>query len=327
MSRFIQPLEGRTLLTATSASISAETSAINTAAGAVQADLTALQNASKADLAKINTDLKGSARTNAPLQKKLLKDQTVLIAKIKADTAALLKGTTSSTKAAADGTAVAANPALGGSGKIQADVNTLVKASSSPLTKLTTDADPTTAKADVDALVAANPSLTSLATDGATDKSDLGTNIAKLLADATTYSNSIGTLKTDLTTLLPQPTTTPSLIGDYKGTVRTKGILFGIGAATYDLEIVVTNQTLNTLTGSITVGGNTASGTITVTELTTGKVTMTLNDSGTTITLDGHVNVVPTKTGLGPGSVIFGSGTLSISGFDIKGDFTVTKIT
>src|SRR6185436_7351966 len=98
MSRFIQQLEGRTLLTATSTSIAAETAAISTAASTVQADMTALAAASTTDLGKIVTDLKGSDKTNAPLLAKLSKDQKALIAKIKKDTASLLKGTAASTK-------------------------------------------------------------------------------------------------------------------------------------------------------------------------------------------------------------------------------------
>ena len=54
---------------------------------------------------------------------------------------------------------------------------------------------------------------------------------------------------------------------------------------------------------------------------------MTLNNSGTTVTLTGKVNVVTTPKGLAPGSVISGSGTLNINGSSIDGDFTVTKIT
>ena len=145
---------------------------------------------------------------------------------------------------------------------MQADVAKLAVASTNPITKLTNYSSTGAVGADVDALVAANPTL---ATDGATDKTDLSTNISKLLADAATYSNAVGSLKTDLTTLLPQPGITPSLIGDYKGTIKTKGVIFGIGAQTLPLEIIVTNQTVNTLTGSITADGSTASGSITVT--------------------------------------------------------------
>jgi len=327
MSRFIQPLEGRTLLSATSTSIANELTAVQTAGSAVQADLLALQTTSKADLGKITADLKGSPKTNVPLLKKLAKDQGALVAKIKADTALLLKGTASSTKGAADGNAIVANPALGTNpAKIQADVTKLATASSA-LSKLQTDAANTsTVNSDVDALTTANPTLTALTTDGTADKTDLAAAINKLLADATTYSNALGSLKTDLSTLLPQPTTTPSLIGDYKGTLKTKSIAFGLGSQTVDFEIIVTNQTLTTLTGTIIADGNSASGTIEVTELTTGKLTMKLVDSGTTVTLNGKVNVVTTGAGLPPGSVISGSGTANINGNDIKGDFVVTKI-
>jgi hypothetical protein len=320
MSRFIQPLESRTLLTATAASIAAETAAINTDSAAVKADLAALKTGALADLKTIGIDVKGSA-TNAPLFKALSAHERSFISKVSADATAMLKGSTTAARGAADGNAVAANPGNGAAAnKIQGDITALAKADSTPLTKLTTDAATTTVDSD---FVALNGGSSHAA--GAMTHFD--SLVAKLMADSTTYSNALGSLKTDLTTLLPAPTTTPSLIGDYQGTLKTKGIIFGIGAMTVPLEIIVTGQTLTSLTGSIIADGNTASGTITVTELTTGKVTMSLNDSGVTVTLNGKVNVVNTKTGFAPGSVISGSGTIDISGFSVDGDFTVTKIT
>jgi soluble cytochrome b562 len=320
MSRFIQPLESRTLLSATSASIAAEMTNITTDAATVKADLADLKTTATADSKAIALDLKGS-KTNAPALKTFQKDEKVLLTKINADGASLLKGSTSATKGAADGNAAIAAPSSAPlANKIQTDFNALAKASTNPLTKLTADAVTTTVDADL-------TGLNGVSTHAAGAKTNLDTKIAKLLADSATYSNALGALKTDLASLLPAPTTTPSLIGDYKGTLKTKGILFGIGAQTLPLEIIVTAQTLTTLSGSITVSGNTASGTITVTELSTGKVTMALSDSGVNVTLNGNVNVVPTKAGLTPGSVISGHGTLSISGFDVDGDFTVTKIT
>src|SRR6266436_4478035 len=105
MSRFIQPLECRTLLTASPTSLAAELTAINNSAGTIKADLIALQAGAKADLKTIATDLKGSPKTNAPLAKKLSADETKLLAKIKADVALLLKAVPKSTKGAADGNA------------------------------------------------------------------------------------------------------------------------------------------------------------------------------------------------------------------------------
>jgi len=326
MPRFIEPLEGRTLLTATSTSIASELAAVNTAATALKTDMAALKTTASTDLKTITTDLKGSPKTNAPLLKKLGADEKILLAKTNLDVNALLKGTATSTKGAADGNAALTNLTNGAlTNKVQGDVNKLGTAGVS-LTKLQTDANDATVSADMATLRDANPSISGFASQVNDSKTRLDNAINKLLADAQTYTNALGSLKTDLTTLLPVPTTSPSLIGDYQGTVTTKAIAFGLGSTTQDLEINVTGQTLTTLTGSITVAGHSTSGTITVKELTNGKVTMTVNDSGTTVTLTGKVNVAPTGTGLPPGSVISGSGTLNILGFDIKGDFTVTKV-
>jgi hypothetical protein len=326
MPRFIEPLEGRTLLTATSTSIASELAAINTAATAVKTDMASLKTTAAADLKTITTDLKGSPKTNAPLLKKLGADEKILLAKINTDVNSLLKGSATAAKGAADGTAAAASPTSGAlANKVQGDVNKLATVSN-PLTKLQTDANDSVVSADLANLGTANPSISGFTSQVNDSKTRLDNAINTLLADAKTYSNALGSLKTDLTTLLPAPTTSPSLIGDYQGTVKTKAVAFGLGSVTEPLEINVTGQTINTLTGSITVAGHTASGTITVKELTTGNVTMTLNDSGTTVTLTGKVNVATTGTGLPPGSVISGSGTLNIAGFNIKGDFTVTKV-
>ena len=326
MPSFIEPLEGRTLLTATSTSIASELAAINTAATAVKTDMASLKTTASTDLKTITTDLKGSPKTNAPLLKKLGADEKILLAKINLDVNSLLKGTATSTKGAADGNAALTNLTNGAlTNKVQGDVNKLGTAGTT-LTKLQTDANDSVVSTDLANLGTANPSISGFVSQVNDSKTRLDNAINTLLADAKTYSNALGSLKTDLTTLLPAPTTSPSLIGDYQGTVTTKGVIFGIGATTQPLEINVTGQTLTTLTGTITVAGQSASGTITVTELTNGKVTMTLNSSGTTITLTGKVNVATTGTGLPPGSVISGSGSLSIAGVSIKGDFTVTKV-
>jgi hypothetical protein len=57
MSRFIESLEGRRLLTASATSLAAELAAVNTDAGLVKADLTALQALPKADGAPVATDI------------------------------------------------------------------------------------------------------------------------------------------------------------------------------------------------------------------------------------------------------------------------------
>ena len=91
MSRFIQLLESRRLLTATSSSLAAELGTANTLAATIKADLVALQNGAKADLATITTDLKGN-KTSAAQLKTLKADEAKYLAKIKADNRWLICG-------------------------------------------------------------------------------------------------------------------------------------------------------------------------------------------------------------------------------------------
>ncbi|HLZ08220.1 MAG TPA: hypothetical protein VKT80_06525 [Chloroflexota bacterium] len=92
MPRFIEPLEGRTLLTATSTSIAAELAAINTAGSAVKTDMASLKTTAASDLKTITNDLKGSPATNTPLLKKLGTDEKILLGRINTDVNSLLKG-------------------------------------------------------------------------------------------------------------------------------------------------------------------------------------------------------------------------------------------
>lgn len=343
MSRFIQSLESRRLLTATTSSLAAELTTVNTNASAVKADLTTLQSTAKADMKAIATDLKGSAKTNVPLLRKLQGDENRWLTKIKNNTNVLLHAAPLSAKGVADGDAFLAAPTnLSLQSKIVGDVNALNVATNAPLSALTADIPSTAVSADLTALTTANPTNTSLATDASKITSDLlktengpfppsqaiaVTTSGQLVNDGGKLSTAVGALTTDLATLEPAPTTTPSLVGDYKGTLKTKGVIFGIGATKVSFELNITSQTLTSVDGTITVDGQTASGTITSRELSNGKVNLTLDDSGITITLNGKVNVTTTAAGLPPGSVISGSGSVSIAGFSIDGDFSATKTT
>lgn len=343
MSRFVQALESRTLLSATTSSLAAELTFVNTNAAAVKADLTKLQNTAKADMKAIAADLKGTSKTNVPLLRKLQADENKWLTKIKNNTNALLHATSVSAKGVADGDAFLAAPTkLSLQSKIVGDVNALNVATTAPLAALTADFPSAAVSADLIALTTANPTNTSLTTDASNIRSDLLnttvgpfppsdvvglTTSGLLVADARKLSTAVGALTTDLATLEPAPTTTPSLVGDYKGTMKTKGIIFGIGATKVSFELDITSQTIDSLVGKIIVDGQTASGTITSRELSNGRVNLSLEDSGVTITLNGRVNVTPTATGLAPGSVISGSGSISIAGFSIDGDFSATKTT
>lgn len=326
MSQFIQSLESRMLMAASAATLATDLGNVNTLGATVKADLTALQAGAKTDLAAITADLKGN-KTSAAQLKTLKLDEAKYLAKIKADVTAMLKASSTATRGAKDGTASIATPTnVPLSNKVAADVAALTSMTTTPLGNLTLDVPTGVINTDLGALTGANPTNTGLGTHASTALSHLNTLSGKLLTDATQYSGAVGTLKGDLGTLLPVPTVTPSLIGDYQGKFKTKAIAFGLGSTTVDFEIHITAQTINSVTGSITAAGQTASGTITATELSNGKVKLDINNSGFEVKLNGVVNVNPTGTGLPPGSVITGSGTVSIAGFDIDGSFTVTKV-
>lgn len=326
MSRFIQSLERRTFLTATATSLANESGAIATDAAPVQADLAALQLAAKTDLALITVDLKGSPKTNAPLLRFLKRDTNQFVNKEKTDVNALLRATARAAKGATDGTALLIAPTVPSlQAKIPVDIVPLTLTNTRFAT-LTGDSLLTTVDADITALTTANPTITALTTDANKLRTDLSSDTATLLTDAGTYNNAVTAFKTDLSTLLPQPTTSPSLIGDYQGTLKTNGVIFGIGAQTFDLEINVTSQTTTTITGTITVDGHSFTGTIPSTELTNGKVSFQTTQDTITLTLNGKINVATTAKGLPPGSVISGSGTIDIDGFDVNGNFTLTKV-
>ena len=328
MSGLFQALESRMLLTATSTSLAAEMAAINTSGSAVKADLKLLTSTAKADLFAIGKDLKGSPATNVPLFKKLPADEKKFFTKVSADVNALLMAAVTSKKSAADGNASIQAPTnLALTAKVTADTTALLTAATKPQAKLTTDSSTATIDADISALSAANPTLATLLTQDATAKHDFDTGVAKLLTDAGTFTNKVDALKVDLSTLLPVPTVTPSLVGDYKGVFKTKPIVFGLGSLTLSFEILITSQTINSVTGTITAEGNSASGTIVAKELSNGKLSLTLVSPTLTISLSGVVNVTTTSKGLPPGSQITGSGTATIAGYSISGLFNVIKVT
>jgi len=316
------------LLTATATSLANELAAINTSGATVKADLKTLSTTAKTDLATISKDIKGTTSSNTTLFNKLGADEKTFLTKVSADVTALLAASTLSKKSAADGNATIkapTNPAL--TAKITADTTALLTAATNPLAKLTTDSSTTTVDGDFTALSTANPTLATLLGHITTAKHDFDTLVGKLVADSGTYANKVDALKVDLTTLLPVPTVTPSLVGDYKGVFKTKPIAFGLGSVTLPFEILITSQTINSVTGTITAQGNSASGTIVAKELSNGKLSLTLNSSSLTISLSGVVNVTTTSKGLAPGAQITGSGTATIAGFSISGLFNVIKVT
>lgn len=121
----------------------------------------------------------------------------------------------------------------------------------------------------------------------------------------------------------PAPVTTPSLIGDYKGSVKIGGLI-GSLTGSHSFEIDITAQDVNGITGKVLFsGGEIASGTFPangVGELSNGNFEFSQTDGSVSITISGHIS--PDSSRITSGFVK-GSG-LPIVG-SLHGTFTLTK--
>lgn len=94
------------------------------------------------------------------------------------------------------------------------------------------------------------------------------------------------------TVLPPQPVTTPSLVGDYVGSVHVN--IVGISTS-LSLELNVSGQDLNSITGTLTVEGiqavsGTFNGSGTVGELDNGNFKYVYTSGSINVTVSGHVS-------------------------------------
>lgn len=120
----------------------------------------------------------------------------------------------------------------------------------------------------------------------------------------------------------PAPVTTPSLIGDYKGSVKLGGLI-GSFTGSHPFELDITAQDINGITGQVLFAGSEiASGTFPangVGELSNGNFEYTQTDGGISITISGHIS---------PDSKQITSGFVKGSGLpfvgSIHGTFTLT---
>jgi hypothetical protein len=204
MSQFIQALELRVLLSATADTLTADQATIDADAKAVKAALDAGIKAIGADSKTIAADLKGATdKTTAKAElKTLLADEKSLGKTLKKDEAALLKaGIGPSHKATAVGIAVTKNSSdTKLQAKLSADIAAL--ATAAPLATLAADATPGTIPADMDAMVASNPTNSALSAHVAAAKTDLLTQLSTVVTAGTKFSTDVGTLKADLGTLV-----------------------------------------------------------------------------------------------------------------------------
>lgn len=113
-------------------------------------------------------------------------------------------------------------------------------------------------------------------------------NVTVLVRDP---GGSKATATTQATILGPQPTTTPSLIGDFKGSIKVN--TFGISSS-HSFELQITGQDLNGITGKVIVDGVQAvSGTLpagSVGELSNGNFKYTFTSGGISGVISGHIS-------------------------------------
>ena len=152
--------------------------------------------------------------------------------------------------------------------------------------------------------------------------------VAKTYSVTITVRDNQGGAKATATTSAvvspPAPVTTPSLIGDFKGTVKIGGLI-GSFTGSQSFELNITAQDLNGITGQILLDGNEiASGTFPaggVGELSNGNFQYTQSDSGITVTISGHISLDGKTIGSG---FIKGSGLPFVG--SLHGTFTLTRV-
>lgn len=151
--------------------------------------------------------------------------------------------------------------------------------------------------------------------------------VAKTFTISTTVHDKGGSHSTATSSAMvlpPQPTTSPSLIGDYKGTIKLGGDLSLVGSQSFELDI--TGQTLTSLTISLTVAGIqvvdnsmfSTNGVKAVGLLTNGNFAFEYTATNADILLEGHVS--PTGSNIAG----FVTGTGSAISPNFHGDYSLT---
>jgi len=205
MSRFIQPLEPRTLFTAVPATtlISDELQIVRQAI-TTRAALSASVPLVNADNKILKADLKGLSNKaqNQALGKTLKKDESIALATLRADETLLLNPSLADARHAfVAGIQVLVHPT---SAKLQAKLAVFLSAlntvTTTPLANLNTAANAvkTTLATDLSAIASADPSA---ALDAAKEDGDINTAVGNFVTAAQSFATDVGTLATDLATL------------------------------------------------------------------------------------------------------------------------------
>ena len=286
MSRFIQSLESRQLLSAVPVdkpTLVADQALVVADGAAARADLRSLAAVVRTDTAKIQTDLRGLPKTNLVLMRTLRTDEAKLLAHVTVDLNQLLNpGTAVARQSTAAGGLLLTRATLGLQARVGAEVTALGTITVAPLAKFQDDLQGTAVLADLQALVDANPTATTLATDAAqmmTDTSDAATTLGN---SASAFATDVGGLAADLGSALANSSLLPMLTGTYSGSARKTGGNH-IGQVTALTMDITSEGTDGSLSGSLMIaetGNGPATLTLTGTVSDTGAFTASVTDGG-----------------------------------------------
>lgn len=204
MSRLIQSLEPRMLLSATPAQIVADELKIVSDAGTARSDVLHDAPILIADARAIATDLKSLANTsqNRGLGATLKSDVTQWFARLKTEVLNLIHtGEPDARKAVAAGMAVYLNPSnTSARARLSADLTHIESVTSGPIAKLLSDAASarTAVLADLNAITTANPTATNLNSDVSRATSDTNAALNAATSDVHGLQSDVSTLISDL---------------------------------------------------------------------------------------------------------------------------------
>lgn len=232
MSRFIQSLESRTLLSATSVAQAAvllgDVRQVTASAVTVRADLRLAGSAATIGVNKVAADLRttttaANRAANAGLLRTLRAGELSTFATLRADqTALLVVGTRLSVHAAADARALILHPTNAMiQARVSADITALTTEPAAQFATFQTDAQSNLIGAALTSLIDANPTNTALAADASVfqDGGSAAAAIGNVLTAAGSFTGTLGTLSTDVTSATIAGSTIPNLVGTYLGQV------------------------------------------------------------------------------------------------------------
>ena len=206
-TRFVHALESRTLLSASAlpATLVADGLAVAMDIKALHADLKAYGPTYKADVKALKADLKAlpKSQQNVLLLNVLRADQNKCAATLRADFAHLMAVDRPGLhKLMADARQVFMHPAdAAAKGTLAADITAFQSAAAAPVATFVADLSACiqTLATDVAALVTANPTATSLATDLQKTQVDVAGAVAVVQKDMSKVQTDLSKLVTDLT--------------------------------------------------------------------------------------------------------------------------------